>query len=105
MPIEWKTESLLNAAHCGELQDSANTKLYYTQVKDNVQEKDRLKPSTLAEFDYVLKKFEGAIALLMSENLPTYPVTLESLLLMAKITLLMDDFKAHPGLHHRQCRC
>ena len=101
LPIEWKTESLLNAARSAhELQDSANTKLYYTQVKDNVQGEGQAEAIYfLAEFDYVLKKFEASNDQLfwMIENLPTYPKwRWSSLLLMAKnYAGLMDDFQAN----------
>jgi hypothetical protein len=101
LPTDWKTEALLNAARSAyELKDSANAKLYYTQVKAEIKGEAQAEATYyLAEFDHVMGKYEGSNDLLfwMIENLPTYPEwRWNSLILMAKnYAGLRDDFQAN----------
>ena len=101
LPTDWKTEALLNAARSAyELKDSANAKLYYTQVKVEIKGEAQAEATYhLAEFDHVMGKYEGSNDLLfwMIENLPTYPKwRWNSLILMAKnYAGLRDDFQAN----------
>ena len=101
LPTDWKTEALMNAARSAyELKDSANAKLYYTQVKEEIKGEAQAEATYyLAEFDHVMGKYEGSNDLLfwMIENLPTYPEwRWNSLILMAKnYAGLRDDFQAN----------
>jgi hypothetical protein len=101
LPNDWKTEALVNAARSAyELKDSANAKLYYTQVKAEVTGEAQAEATYyLAEFDHVLSKYEASNELLfwMIDNLPTYPEwRWKSLILMAKnYAGLNDDFQAN----------
>lgn len=101
LPGDWKTEALLNAARSAyALKDSANTKLYYTQIKAEVKGEAQAEATYyLAEFDHVLERYDASNEQLfwMIENLPTYPNwRWNSLLLMAKnYAGLNDDFQAN----------
>jgi len=92
---------LLNAARSAyELKDSANAKLYYTQVKVQIKGEAQAEATYyLAEFDFVIGKYDESNDLLfwMIENLPTYPKwRWNSLILMAKnYAGLRDDFQAN----------
>ena len=101
LPNDWKTEALVNAARSAyALKDSANAKLYYTQVRAEVTGEAQAEAVYyLAEFDHVLSKFEDSNDRLfwMIDNLPTYPEwRWKSLILMAKnYAGLEDDFQAN----------
>ena len=101
LPTDWKTEALLNAARSAyDLKDSANAKLYYTQVKAEIKGEAQAEATYhLAEFDHIMGKYEASNDLLfwMIENLPTYPKwRWNSLILMAKnYAGLRDDFQAN----------
>ena len=101
LPTDWQTEALLNAARSSyDLKDSANAKLYYTQVKAEIKGEAQAEALYyLAEFDHVIEKYEASNEQLfwMIENLPTYPKwRWNSLLLMARnYAGVRDDFQAN----------
>ena len=101
LPTDWKTEALLNAARSAyALNDSANAKLYYSQVKVEITGEAQAEATYfLAEFDHIMGKYERSNNVLfwMIEHLPTYPKwRWNSLILMAKnYAGLSDDFQAN----------
>ena len=106
LPVEWRSEALLNAARSAlALNDSANAKLYYTQVADEIKGEAQAESNYyLAQFEYVQSKYEASNERIfwMIDNLPTYPQwRWKSLLLMAKnYAGLQDDFQANYTLDY-----
>lgn len=100
LPGDWRTESLVNAARASlALNDSANAKLYYGQIKNEVTGEAQAEAAYyLAEFDHVVGHYQKSNDQIfwMIDNLPTYPTwRWKSLLLMAKnYAELGDDFQA-----------
>jgi TolA-binding protein len=106
LPVEWRSEALLNAARSAlALNDSANAKLYYTQVAAEIKGEAQAESNYyLAHFEYVQSKYEASNERIfwMIDNLPTYPQwRWKSLLLMAKnYAGLQDDFQANYTLDY-----
>ncbi len=106
LPVEWRSEALLNAAQSAlALNDSANAKLYYTQVAAEIKGEAQAESNYyLAQFEYVQSKYEASNERIfwMIDNLPTYPQwRWKSLLLMAKnYAGLQDDFQANYTLDY-----
>ena len=75
--VEWRSEALLNAAQSAlALNDSANAKLYYTQVAAEIKGEAQAESNYyLAQFEYVQSKYEASNERIfwMIDNLPTYP--------------------------------
>jgi TolA-binding protein len=101
LPTEWRSEALLNAARGAlSMKDSADAKMYYTQVAEEVRGEAQAEANYhLASFEFRQGKFEASNERIfwMIDNLPTYPQwRWKSLLLMAKnYAGVKDDFQAN----------